>query len=420
MAPASLKDNSRLVYLFILVFILLPLSFLSAEGVTILRHNGYDRLLVDSAGMDGSPGECIGIQLAGEGKLKLTGNGETREFRFSAGKNPVRIYLYSSLTNLIPEQITISDTSPDYDLVSADIIRRETPDAPVPADIGHIIFSGFDGKNGEKWRLYSWNLAPSVLIFDTINYAVQSRLFKRLAFFVEKPGYTGRLVPNEVLEGKHGWNAHDYKAEDLADFFSLAAESGFKLNDEEIFLREQLTEYGIIIRTADNKYKAGSGAVLSVSRETLPDWRYRFLTHECLHGLFFTNREFRDDMFTVFGQLQPEEVEFWKHLLDYRQYDVENPYLLVNEYMAYILQQPVNETDEYFKGFMYTRMTAARPYEKDFVADFERNFPESFTNSVYSSEKILYNIAGRLAGHLANIYPAELKDSFFNLFPPLF
>ena len=124
-------------------------------------------------------------------------------------------------------------------------------------------------------------------------------------------------------------------------------------------------------------------------------------------------------IFDIFAQLKPEEVEFWKHLLDYRRYDVENSYLLVNEFMAYSLQQPVVEVDEYFKGFLFRRMITARPYEENFVVNFNQNFPDSFTSSVSKLEKVLYNHTGRIAGHLANIYPAEVRDSFFNLFPPI-
>ena len=75
----------------------------------------------------------------------------------------------------------------------------------------------------EHWRqpdyeLFSWTRFPGILIMDTASYAVQSRFFKRLAFYVEKRGYRGRLIPEEEFAGLHGFNAHDYRAEDLARF----------------------------------------------------------------------------------------------------------------------------------------------------------------------------------------------------------
>lgn len=143
------------------------------------------------------------------------------------------------------------------------------------------------------------------------------------------------------------------------------------------------------------------------------------MTHECLHGLFFTSNEYKSEIFNAFYELNDDELEFWKRLLDYRRYDVSNEYLLVNEFMAFSLQQPAEEVNEYFKGFLYKRMIAARPYEEDFVESFDSNYGNSFVNSVSKLENILYNHTGRIAGHLANIYPVEIKESFFDLFPSL-
>ena len=401
----------------VLTILLFPLQ-LSAEGITILKQNMQTVLLID--GSYGAPSPGIELELIGGGRLNLTDGENSADFRFSTGRKAEKIYLYKELTGLFPEKIYISDTDGEFDFLSARIITEYPEKGIKPADIGHIIFSDFNPPKGTGWNVYSWNLVPEVLIYDTADYRTQARIFKRLAFFVEKPGYIGRLLENSELEGKHGWNAHDYRPEDLADFFSLADETGFILNNEELELRKLLVNHGIIMTNGDTPaYSAGTGAVLSVSRETLPDWRYRFLTHECLHGLFFTDPGYRADMTRAFSTLQQEEIEFWKHLLDYRQYDVENDYLLVNEYMAYTLQQPPEETDEYFKGFLYTRMIAARPYESGFVENFERNFSDSFVTSVFNLENILYSYTGRTSGHLANLYPAELRDSFFDLFPPL-
>lgn len=392
----------------------------SAEGITILRHNNKTELIVNSAGLN-SPENCsIEIELAGNGRLRLKNSQDLKEILFSTGKTAEKIYLHTNLTGFFPETISISETSDEFDIISASIIAEHQESGIQSADIGHIIFSDFESTKNNNWHVYSWNLLPEILIFDTLDYETQSRLFKRLAFFVEKPGFIGRLLPNTELEGRHGWNAHDYRPEDLADFFTKAEALSFQLNEEEELLKDILVNHGIIKAEAlGSKFSAGTGAVLSVSRETLPNWRYRFLTHECLHGIFFTNSEYRLSMYKAFSELAPEEVEFWKRLLDYRHYDVENTYLLVNEFMAYSLQQPIEEVDEYFKGFLYKRMVAARPYESDFVANFDKNFSNSFTSAVTKIEKILYSHTGRISGQLANLYPVEVKDSFFNLFPSI-
>lgn len=412
----------RVMILFCLCLLLLPAGWLSASGVSILKHNDQTELLISTTD-DGSDFPGIELELAGEGIIILKNSKETNELRFSTGGKAEKVYIYQSLGRLNPEKIIITGENNDFDLISACIMPDVKERLSLPADIGHIIFSNFNINALNDWMVYSWNLVPEIIIFDTLDYKAQSRLFKRLAFFVEKPGYTGRLVTNEELKDKHGWNAHDYKPDDLADFFNEAEKKAFALNQEEIYLRQLLITQGIITEAIESAgslpYQAGTGAVLSVSRETEANWRYRFLTHECLHGIFFTDSKFKSDVFDVYAELSADEVEFWKHLLDYRRYDIQNDYLLVNEFMAYSLQQPINEVDEYFKGFLYKRMTTARPYETDFVASFDRNYPKSFRSAVLKLEKVLHDHTGRMAGHLANLYPADVKDSFFNLFPPI-
>ena len=410
------------IYRFIIPSLLAVACFIcpaetAAEGVTILKLNGRTELLIDSDIKDGDSG-FIELELSGSGRVLLSEGDKTAEFRFDAGTEAEKVQLYTSLTGISPEIITFAATDQKFDLHSARVVAIQSESSPLPADIGHIIFSDFTDSDESGWNVYSWNIIPEVLIFDTADYKVQARLFKRLAFFVEKPGFVGRLVPNEELEGRHGWNAHDYKPEDLADFFTKAEETGFTLNSEEMELRSLLLDQGIIIR-AGSGYMAGRGAVLSVSRETEKSWRYRFLTHECLHGLFFTDTVYKSEIYGAFAELKPEEVEFWKRLLDYRRYDVENTYLLVNEFMAYSLQQPIDEVNDYFKGFLYKKMIAARPYEESFINEFNLNFPDSFTRAVTNLEDILYNHTGRIAGHLANLYPAGISRSFFDLFPSI-
>jgi len=63
-------------------------------------------------------------------------------------------------------------------------------------------------------------------------------------------------------------------------------------------------------------------------------------------------------------------------------------------------------------------MVAARSYEKEFVDNFLRTRPSSFTQTASALGDVLRAYTGRGPGHLANLYPADLPSSFFNLFPP--
>jgi hypothetical protein len=123
---------------------------------------------------------------------------------------------------------------------------KVSPTRPLPADPGGVLLYDTAAWRNSEYELFSWNRFPEILIMDTASYEVQSRFFKRLAFFVEKRGYRGRLVTNREFAGLHGFNAHDYRAEDLAVFYQTARERLFTLNPEEELLKEILLDNGVI------------------------------------------------------------------------------------------------------------------------------------------------------------------------------
>jgi hypothetical protein len=219
--------------------------------------------------------------------------------------------------------------------------------------------------NQSKWGradygVFRWREFPSILIFDTADYAVQDRMLKRLAFFSEKKGYRGTLASDAEIADQHGWNAHDYRAETLADFFNLAAAQNFPLLKEEIELRDYCAECGIIV-PAGKGWKAGEGAIVSISRES-PDYlRRRFMVHEGYHGVYFIDADFRD--FTKKRwealKLTPEGRDarsFILQFFDYQKYDIKDSYLVRNEFMAYLLQQSANAAVSYFGETLPSRV----------------------------------------------------------------
>ena len=138
--------------------------------------------------------------------------------------------------------------------------------------------------------------AAPLLIFDTADYATQSRLFRRLAFFVEKRGFRGRLLTDEDLAGRRGYNAHDYAAPDLARFFTLAQHEGVVLNEAELLLRDVAVMHGIVQPDPGGGWRAGAGAILSISQASSPLLRDLLLRHEALHGLYFTHARYRESV----------------------------------------------------------------------------------------------------------------------------
>lgn len=221
---------------------------------------------------------------------------------------------------------------------------------PIRTDPGLILNYKTSQWRTADYEIYEWDRFPQILFFDTRNYGVQDRLFRRLAFFVEKQGYKGKLLTNEELGDMHGYNAHDYSAESMARFFNKATELNFTLNEEELLLKRILIHNGLF--EDDGIYvKANEGGLVSISRET-PGWsRTNLLAHEGWHTIFFRDAEFRNYVSAVFYTFDSTSRDF---LIDYFKsqpslgYDTNDEYLMHNEFMAYIMQQRLSEVAKYF------------------------------------------------------------------------
>ena len=212
------------------------------------------------------------------------------------------------------------------------------------------------------YEVFSWDRFPTVLIFDTADYAVQDRLFKRLAFFVEKQGYRGKLWTDADLAGLHAFNAHDYRAESLAEFFARARAEKFPLNRDELELEALLVAEGVI-RLEGDTVVPGAGAVISLSRESARYLRYLFMTHEAWHGIYFITPFFRDKVQSVRSSLDVRGIAFLESyftVIETLGYDTLDTYLMENEFMAYLMQQSVANVGSYFTGQLLDRFRRAK------------------------------------------------------------
>jgi hypothetical protein len=218
---------------------------------------------------------------------------------------------------------------------------------PIKAEPALIIEWPKENWRNSSYEIFRWDRFPSILIFDTANYAVQNRLLKRLAFFVEKADFRGRLAHDFEIARLHGWNAHDYRAEDLARFFDTARRENFPLLDEEKYLEKILLNEGII-REDSGRITAGVGAIISISRESQYYLRYRFMAHEGFHGLFFIDEGLQDFSRYRWEQLSIPAKTFITAFFDFRAYDINDEYLMIKELMSYVLQQPVTQAGGYF------------------------------------------------------------------------
>jgi hypothetical protein len=253
----------------------------------------------------------------------------------------------------IPRSVTVSSSGSE---TGFDLSLRAFPAAAdIAADPETILAWPPEAWRSPRREWFSWE-GTSVLVLVTADYRVQDDYLKRLAFFVEKTGYRGRLVSDAEVARLHGWNAHDYAAPDLARFFALAEQQQFPLNAAELELRGRLAEAGVIRQTAQG-WEAGTGALVGVSAESPPALRAVLFVHEAFHGLYYTSQDFRAGVLEAWQAMSDDTRSAFRKFLSLSRYDPSNEALMVNEFQAYTLQRRASE----WASFFGERVLAAVP-----------------------------------------------------------
>lgn len=288
-------------------------------------------------------------------------------------------------------------------------LRELAPQEPVPADMAQILTYPRRQWRQEGYELFRWSAYPRILLFDTEDYRYQARMFRRLAFFVEKAGFRGTLLTNAELANRHGWNAHNYRPEGLADFYNAVAESSFPLNEEELILREIVLREGVLLQDSETgTYEPGVGGVLSVSQESWSLLRELLITHEALHGVYYEEPDFRLGVEAMWdNQLSDDEREFWRFFLRFMTYDPDDTYLMQNEMQAYLLQFPLAEISGYFNGRIANRLRAGVPHRSSYIDQFFASRGGSF--SVYAAQlnDLLFQLTGFLGGDFLALHQLD-------------
>jgi hypothetical protein len=267
---------------------------------------------------------------------------------------------------------------------------------PILTDPGVILDYRPSAWRNPEFELFAWDRYPSVLIMDTRDYDVQDDFFKRLAFFVEKPGYAGRIPDEKEIAGRHGWNAHDYQAEDLAKFYSAAQKGGIALTSGETMLRRILMDNGVIAQS-DSGYQPGRGSILSISMSSGSELRRFLLTHESFHGVFFSTPAYRDACFNAWKGLSPVEKETWTDFMEMTDYDTENNFLMVNEFQSYLFQQPRGRVPG-FQAATLAKLRSKFPRNSSLYKEFQKEYPESFLRSFDLLDRALREAGGPPGG----------------------
>lgn len=307
---------------------------------------------------------------------------------------------------------TTRTLSEQFKVQEYDIIKKNVLDGKPYLFVGQVLYipvtyiyrnpklSGLTAimnNSTTNWRnptfeLYRWDKSPNVLIFDTYNYSFQSLMFKRLAFFVEKKDFIGSIYSLAELEGEKGWNGHDYKADDLAAFFNKVNYEGFSITRGEEILLDILLK-NRILEFSEIGYVGIGGAVISCSRSSYYNHRKTILRHEAFHGLYFTSPEFRAYAKSVWDGLDKLSAEIWILYLNHLEYDTSDSELIINEFMAYMLQQSEDETYQYLNNIVFYRLYYEYPDKRFSINSFFSNNRTPYHDSIKSlreyTEKLL-------------------------------
>jgi len=287
-----------------------------------------------------------------------------------SGRTVLGVELFSS------DAARIVARSPEGRDISAFCARQfESRDYEL-ADLGRVLASGAP-RDGEDFAIYRWDALPSVIVLVFKDYDAQDRYLKRLAFFVEKAGYRGTLQKDEVIAPLHGWNAHDYRPEDLAAFFEKARKSDFRLSSQEKAL-EKLLEGRGLIKEGGGTIGPGEGALISISLESVPALRRTLLVHESTHAIFFADEEYRSYVRRLWDSIGDSEKWFWKAYFAWAAYDTGSTYLMANEFQAYLLQQPLSLAREYFTKRKPDELLEKHPELSQKVEEYMKAYGASF------------------------------------------
>jgi hypothetical protein len=325
--------------------------------------------------------------------------GRSTAFEVNPASTPGWLDFARGSVSFIPRDIQFTGTLRSLQILGVPV------EAPIPADPGEIL--GWDQSAWRKpdFELFSWSRFPRVLILDMASYEIQDAFFKRLAFFVEKAGHAGKLESLSALAGLHGYNAHDYKADDLARFFSAAGKDPAGLSVEESALARLMVENGVVKKTADG-YAAGEGCVISISRSSSPILRFLLLTHESFHGLFFTIPAFREATEAAWAALSADEQAVWLDYLAAHSYNTADHYLVVNEFQSYLLQQE-RTTIRGFQNITLERMRAGNARQAGLARRLAAARPNSFLDAFDALDSALQSAGGPPGGQSIAIKRGE-------------
>ena len=225
-----------------------------------------------------------------------------------------------------------------------------------------------------EFHAYPFAPAPAILVLLYPTLHAQALAMNRIGAFVEKAGVPrDRVLDDAALDQAVAatgdpfdsyYFGHDYRAADLARFFTTADRDDVRLRPEEQALRALLAARGVLA-------PASATAVITLpplSADPPIDAAARatVLRHELSHGLYFTDptyAAYTKDFWEA--QLSADQRALFRAFLGREGYDTGNEDLMRNEMQAYL----VHTTDPRYFNAASVQMAASTIAElrNDFV-----------------------------------------------------
>jgi hypothetical protein len=100
------------------------------------------------------------------------------------------------------------------------------------------------------------------------------------------------------------------------------------------------------------------------------------MAHEGYHGIYFVDEDFREFSRRRWENLGAEARRFITAYFQFQAYDTADNDLVINEFMAHVLQQSAAQAAVYFGGNLPNRMTGTSPWRRNSLPEDESVSPD--------------------------------------------
>lgn len=380
----------------------------STTAVRLPPDSGPLRILLKAQGIDYDTASVLEAGFERPSiDLLVEGPSGAVEFRVFPRNGTTDVRLYPEVLGFEPHGFRVDGRGHEVTLLEAR--RFDLPSDPrtsIPADPHTMLTFPQSAWRRDALEIFEWTAYPGTYFVDFADYATQSKYLKRLAFFTEKRGFRGTIPSHSAVEPLHGWNAHNYSAEGLYQFYRAAEENGVPLSDAELDLRETAVSLGLLTLEA-GELRPGTGGLLSISRESAPVLRELLLTHESFHGVFYARESFREFVADYFRSMPTAGQAFWRSFLGFMSYDPADEYLMINEFQAYVLQQRPRATEWYMTERIGGRLEAAGSPAWRNMRIVLSQHPRFFRDAAEALNAHVLAHEGLLGGDVYTMLPAE-------------